>query len=92
MVVSPANTATADGGPVFSGYRVHTVVSTRRARRSSSRRSALALPIPATWCALQQPEIDYQISSSESKESHYSGKEADGGVQLSNVLDAPLTP
>ncbi len=92
MIVSPANTATANGStggndPTFAVGGVPPV-------------SASGLPTvsqPSIYFGLnnvgyvvantKQPEIDYQLSSGSNVETHYSGN---GGVKLSNFFDRAM--
>jgi uncharacterized protein len=92
MIVSPANTATANGStgandPTFAVGDVPPV----------SNSGLPTVTQPSIYFGLnnsgyvvantKQPEIDYQLSSGSNVETHYSGT---GGVQLSNFFDRAM--
>jgi uncharacterized membrane protein (UPF0182 family) len=83
MVVSPANTATTNGDPVFAVGGVPPV----------SNSGLPTITQPSVYFGLnnsgyvvantKQPEMNYQLTNGTNDETHYTG---DGGVQLSNFF------
>ncbi len=83
MVISPANTATTNGDPVFAVGGVPPV----------SNSGLPTITQPSVYFGLnnagyvvantKQPEMNYQLTNGTNDETHYSG---DGGVQLSNFF------
>jgi uncharacterized protein len=87
MVISPANTTTSNGDPVFAVGGVPPV----------SNSGLPTVTQPSVYFGLsnsgyvvantEQPEIDYQLSDGTNVETHYKGN---GGVQLSNFFDQAM--
>ena len=83
MVISPANTSTTNGDPVFAVGGVPPV----------SNSGLPTITQPSVYFGLnnagyvvantKQPEMNYQLTNGSNDETHYSG---DGGVQLSNFF------
>jgi uncharacterized protein len=87
MIVSPANTATTAGDPVFAVGGVP----------PASNSGLPTITQPSVYFGLndtgyvvantKQPEIDYQLTAVTNAETHYSGN---GGVRLSNFFDQAM--
>jgi uncharacterized membrane protein (UPF0182 family) len=86
MIVSPSNTSTSDGNPVFDVGQVPPV-STKGLPKITQPDVYFGLNEPGYVVAnTKQPELDYQENGANGNnvESHYSG---DGGVQLSSFFN-----
>jgi uncharacterized membrane protein (UPF0182 family) len=83
MVVSPANTATSNGDPVFA---VGDVPPTSNSGLPTVTQPSVYFGLSNSGYVVadsKQPEIDFQLTNGSNVETHYSG---DGGVKLSNFF------
>ena len=87
MIVSPANTVTANGDPQFA---VGDVPPTSNSGLPTVTQPSVYFGLNNSGYVVAntlQPEIDYQLTNGTNVETHYAG---DGGVKLSNFFDQAM--